>query len=209
MISPLDAAATSSSSGTAKSKSVLNMEDFMKLLTVQLQNQNPLEPMNDRDFFAQMAQLGTVQGMDDLQKSMDVQKAQSMMGKTVTAARPQDASNVGSGDTVTGVVSRMTVKNGEYYLGIQEADGGVVDVTMDSIQNVSPSTDLTSLQSLVGKTVGGIVSVTVEGAATPTYVEGTVQRIFTENGMNFARVNVDGTQYDMRTDDIRAIAPGT
>ncbi|MFQ3677797.1 MAG: flagellar hook capping FlgD N-terminal domain-containing protein, partial [Fimbriimonadaceae bacterium] len=38
-----------------KSKSELNMEMFLRLLVTQLQNQNPLEPMNDRDFFAQMA----------------------------------------------------------------------------------------------------------------------------------------------------------
>ena len=36
----------------ATPKSELDMKSFMRLLTVQLTNQNPLEPMNDRDFFA-------------------------------------------------------------------------------------------------------------------------------------------------------------
>jgi flagellar basal-body rod modification protein FlgD len=120
----------------AKPKSQLDMETFMRLLTTQLANQNPLEPMNDRDFFAQMAQLGTVQGMDDLKKAMDVGQAAALMGKTVTAVRPMTDSGGSSNDLVQGVVARLQVVNGEYYLGLRQPDGGIVDVKMGNIQKV-------------------------------------------------------------------------
>lgn len=125
---------------SAKPKSELNMEQFLRLLTVQMQNQNPLEPMNDRDFFAQMAQLGTVDGLDKMRKSMDVSQAAALMGRNVSAVRPMsEAGSGGVNSIVQGTVSRLSIRNGEYYLGIREADGGIVDVKMGSIRSIEDS----------------------------------------------------------------------
>lgn len=123
-------------STTDKSKSQLDLDTFLQLLAVQLATQNPLEPMNDRDFFAQMAQLGQVQGMDNLQTSMEVTQASALIGKTVTAVRPMTESGSGYNSLVTGKVETMTVKNGERFLGIKEANGGIVEVKMTAIQQV-------------------------------------------------------------------------
>ncbi len=121
----------------AEAKGKLDMNAFMRLLTVQLANQNPLEPMNDRDFFAQMAQLGQVEGSDKMQKRLDMMQATSMMGKTVDALRPMtDKNSGGVNDIVTGEVVRMTVKNGERMLGIKEANGGIVEVRMENIREI-------------------------------------------------------------------------
>ena len=35
---------------------VLGKEDFLKMLTAQMQYQNPLDPMNDQEFIGQMTQ---------------------------------------------------------------------------------------------------------------------------------------------------------
>lgn len=118
-------------------RSEMNLQTFIQLLTVQLANQNPLEPMNDRDFFAQMAQLGTVQGMEGLRDSMDVTQASALIGKNVTALRPMTESDSGYNSIVTGTVKRMTIKNGEYYLGLQEPNGGIVEVRMSAVREVS------------------------------------------------------------------------
>jgi flagellar hook assembly protein FlgD len=93
--------------------------------------------MNDRDFFAQMAQLGQVEGSDKMQKRLDMMQATSMMGKTVDALRPMtDENSGGVNDIVTGEVVRMTVKNGERMLGIKEANGGIVEVRMENIREI-------------------------------------------------------------------------
>ena len=118
-------------------KSQLDMQTFMRLLTVQLSTQNPMEPMNDRDFFAQMAQLGTVQGLDQVQKTLYVNQAAGMIGKTVTAVRPMTETSNGQAQEVTGTVKQLNIRNGEYYLGIKEANGGIVEVKMNSILSVS------------------------------------------------------------------------
>ena len=114
------------------------MEVFLRLLTVQLANQNPLEPMNDRDFFAQMAQLGQVEGMDDLKAGMNTLNGAAMIGKTVTAVRPMtDANSGGTNSLVTGTVSRITMRDGKQILGIREANGGIVEVEMANIREIS------------------------------------------------------------------------
>ena len=48
----------------------LNQDDFMKLLTTQLQRQDPLKPQDSAEFLTQMAQFSTVNGIQELQKSM-------------------------------------------------------------------------------------------------------------------------------------------
>ena len=121
----------------AAPKPELNMETFMKLLTVQLINQNPLEPMNDRDFFAQMAQLGQVEGLDNVQSSIDMSQAASLIGKTVTAVRPFTDTGQQFDSLVTGRVEQVTIKNGERILGIRDTDGGIVEVKLSSIQQIT------------------------------------------------------------------------
>jgi flagellar basal-body rod modification protein FlgD len=120
----------------AAPKSTLDTQAFIRLLTVQLMNQNPLEPMNDRDFFAQMAQLGTVEGLGGLKRSFEVSQAASLMGKTVTAVRPMSETGNGFNERVVGQVRSLALRNGEYYLGIRESNGGIAEVKMSAIQRV-------------------------------------------------------------------------
>lgn len=83
----------------ANSKKELGQEDFLTLMTTQLQNQDPFKPMDSGDFLGQMAQFGTVSGIEGLKKSFDsfgssifsnqALQASSMIGRT--AYVPSDA----------------------------------------------------------------------------------------------------------------------
>lgn len=123
--------------GTQKTaSSEMNMDTFLRLLTVQLATQNPLEPMNDRDFFAQMAQLGTVQGLDRIRGSLETAQASAMIGKKITAVRPMTASGSGFTDLVEGVVKSVSVVNGEVRLRVQDTKGVLVEVELSHVQSV-------------------------------------------------------------------------
>jgi len=54
---------------TAKPSDKLGQEAFLKLMTTQLQNQDPFKPMENGDFLGQIAQFSTVSGIEDLQSS--------------------------------------------------------------------------------------------------------------------------------------------
>lgn len=127
---------------TAKGSQSIDMNAFMTLLTVQLTTQNPLEPMNDRDFFAQLAQLGTVQGLDNLKggissvkNSMQMVEASNLIGKTISAERV----DAGTGGTtkISGKVERVFLQGGKFYLDVMDAaTNKKVELPVDAVLSV-------------------------------------------------------------------------
>jgi flagellar basal-body rod modification protein FlgD len=117
-------------------KNKIDMTTFLQMLTTELSNQDPLKPMDDASFFGQIAQMGTVQGMDNLTKQNQVSEASSLIGKTIVATgQSQDSLNPDA-NIVTGTVTGLSIQNGNYYLNVREANGGNAQVTMDSIQAI-------------------------------------------------------------------------
>ncbi|KFL44339.1 flagellar basal body rod modification protein FlgD [Lysinibacillus sp. BF-4] len=51
--------------------SMLGKDAFLKLLITQLQNQDPTNPMDDREFIAQMAQFSSLEQMQNMTKAME------------------------------------------------------------------------------------------------------------------------------------------
>jgi len=55
--------------GEGKRRDELGQEDFLELMTTQLRNQDPLKPMENGDFMAQIAQFTSASGIQDLQSA--------------------------------------------------------------------------------------------------------------------------------------------
>ena len=53
-----------------KDSSTLGQAEFLKLMTAQLQNQDPFAPMDNGDFIAQMAQFSTVTGITEINTNL-------------------------------------------------------------------------------------------------------------------------------------------
>jgi flagellar basal-body rod modification protein FlgD len=62
--------AATASAVAAASVSALNVNDFLTLMTAQLQNQDPTQPLDPATFVTQLAQFGTVAGVDAMQTSL-------------------------------------------------------------------------------------------------------------------------------------------
>lgn len=59
-----------STSQVPNNSALLGEADFLKLLAVQLQYQDPLDPMENTEFIAQMAQFSTLEGITSMSSSM-------------------------------------------------------------------------------------------------------------------------------------------
>lgn len=127
------AAVTGSSSQiiTEAAGNVLDKDDFLKLLTTELRYQDPLQPMDNKDFIAQMAQFSSLEQMNnvadavkDLKNELIGQYQQGtltqgavLIGKQVTGA---DA----DGNVITGIVDSVKMLDGivRLVIGAQTLD---------------------------------------------------------------------------------------
>jgi flagellar hook assembly protein FlgD len=86
----LGSAPTLSANQAAENNSQLKMDDFLQLLTSQITNQDPLEPMKDTEFISQMANIASLeqmqqftQGFSKFADSHSEMLAQSYLGNHV------------------------------------------------------------------------------------------------------------------------------
>lgn len=98
--------------------STLGQDDFLKILIAQLKHQDPMQPMQDRDFIAQMAQFSSVEQMmnmagevKQLRQSMGI--SSDLIGKNVSWFDTND-SQTGL-ITHSGVVDAITFNEGNQY----------------------------------------------------------------------------------------------
>lgn len=113
-------ARTPAASTTDQSKS-LGKQDFLKLLMAQLQNQDPMKPMDDSQMIAQMAQFSALEASQQLnatiQASNNMQtifQAGALIGKYIQADQVDGTSTIGAvtsvGFTSTGGVTTPTIQ---------------------------------------------------------------------------------------------------
>jgi flagellar basal-body rod modification protein FlgD len=112
-------------------KDSLDKDDFLKILVTQLTHQDPTQPMQDREFIAQMAQFSSLEQMQNLNKEFSrvagliaMSQATALIGKTVDVAvtEGKDAEGKDIVRIVTGRVAEVTggeipqmYINGSYY----------------------------------------------------------------------------------------------
>ncbi|MCH1623780.1 flagellar hook assembly protein FlgD [Fredinandcohnia quinoae] len=110
---------------------ILGKDDFLKILMTQLQNQDPMNPMEDKDFIAQMATFSSLEQMTNMNKTLEkfvnsqsgelLLKYSSMIGKEVEYSYKDTDAN---GDEVTktgsGVVKSISQKSDFIQLELED-----------------------------------------------------------------------------------------
>ena len=118
-----DIAANPAGYNVAQPKKILGSDDFMKLLSVQMANQDPLKPQDDTAFISQMASFSSLSQMNQLTKDFSLLRndqsrntATSYLGMQVTVLDGNQQPVTGQ---VTGVDTSTDTPqlqiNGTYY----------------------------------------------------------------------------------------------
>jgi len=173
----------------------LDKDAFLRLLVTQLQYQDPLNPVDDKEFLAQMAQFSALEQMQNMNTTTSKSQAFSMIGKEIYAEIYNEATF--AMEEIEGVVSAVTMKNGQPYLLIIDGNGQIKQVALDDVVEVYDdmfdtnralveqlggiidSLAVSQNMALVGKHIQAIAQ-DVDG--NPIYVEGKVDSVKFSNG---------------------------
>lgn len=155
----------------------LGKNEFLELLVAQLNNQNPLEPQENGEFIAQLAQFSQVEGIEKLNSSMEsllsgyqssqALQASSLVGRKVIV--PTEKAVVDTSETFKGSLV-LPVTSSNVYVNIYDNTGSVVNrvnLGQQAAGNVSFMWD--------GKDSGGnlLSPGTYKFEAQATYADGT------------------------------------
>ena len=105
----------------SKASTVLDKNDFLKILITQLSHQDPTQPMDDKEFVAQMAQFSSLEQMTNMSDGLT--KVANLVAKSQAVSLLGNAVDVSNGgETVSGIVQEVTggdfpqiLVNGQYY----------------------------------------------------------------------------------------------
>ena len=118
---------TTGTTGTGATTTVtktteLGKDDFLKLLVAQLQSQDPLNPMEDKEFISQMAQFTSLEQMKNVSNAVQITQATSYIGKQVTWDDEM-------GEQQTGIVKSVRIVSGEPKIVVGDQNIALAKVT--------------------------------------------------------------------------------
>jgi flagellar basal-body rod modification protein FlgD len=127
-------AATAVSTPASQLNSV-GMQDFLKILASQLNNQDPLKPMDNQEFIAQIAQFTSLEQSRELNQKIDgmlsLQSASQsigLLGKTVS---------INSGNsTVSGQVTALDFSSDTPLITVNTGNNNTINVSLSQITAV-------------------------------------------------------------------------
>ena len=112
----------------------LGQAEFLELMTSQLKFQDPLKPMENGDFLGQMAQFGTVSGINELNsnfgnmsnslQSNQALQASTLVGRQVMA--PSDSGFLGASTPLSGAIE-LEQSASDVIITVKNANGQIVN----------------------------------------------------------------------------------
>jgi flagellar basal-body rod modification protein FlgD len=115
---------TTAAAAAAASISALSVNDFLTLMTAQLKNQDPTQPLDPSTFVTQLAQFGTVSGIDSMQSSL------STLSSTLLANQALSSASL-VGHSVLTQASSTQYTAGQSMAGAVQAPAGASSIVVN------------------------------------------------------------------------------
>lgn len=106
-------------------KNSLDKDAFLNLLVTQLRYQNPLQPMEDKEFIAQMAQFSSLEQAQNTNRITKLNSAYNMVNKLISATIKDENNDL---KDVVGIVEKIKVDGSNIYLSVKGKDVPYEDV---------------------------------------------------------------------------------
>lgn len=134
---------TNPSAASGSNGNTLGKDEFLTLLITQLQYQDPLKPMENTEFIAQMAQFTSLEQLLNIGNEIAMMRqslglVSGLIGRQVTWVTYNETGSV-TGEK-TGTVDAIVVKEGEQYAKIGEDEIPLSQIIrIESAQGEQPS----------------------------------------------------------------------
>ena len=104
----------------------LGKQEFLQLLVAQLRSQDPMKPMEDKEFITQLAQFSTLETMQSLDKRLEGFTNVQMLGQAAGLIGKAVEAGLADGTLISGRVSEVQLIGGTPRLVV---DGQAVELT--------------------------------------------------------------------------------
>jgi flagellar basal-body rod modification protein FlgD len=202
---PTNAANSSNNTAAAAaaaSVSALSVNDFLSLMTAQLKNQDPTQPLDPSTFVTQLAQFGTVSGIDSMQSSLSTLSSTLLSNQALSSVNlvghsvltQASSAQHTAGQSMAGAVQAPTGTSG-IAVNITNASGTLVQqIVLGASSGMSSfnwdGSTLSGAQAPSGTyNVQAIADVSGISTAAPVYLSGTVSSVSLNSGSGGVTVN--------------------
>lgn len=179
----------------------LGKDAFMQLLVTQLRYQDPLNPMDNQAFMAQMAQFSALEQMMNMSQAMDRSNTHELIGKVVEASYKDPASN--QMELVVGKVDGVVTRNSQHFLLVNGKEIELKDVHSVIDPSLVSNTEIASGFELIGKTVQATIK--DEETGKDFLYEGEVQEIVMKNGDPHVVIGVGEDAVIISVDNVKNV----
>ncbi|MBE6021735.1 MAG: flagellar hook capping protein [Cellulosilyticum sp.] len=184
----------------------MGKDAFIQLLVTQMKYQDPLNPMDNQEMLAQLAQFTALEQMMNVAHASQKQLANGMIGKYVEYLYKD--STTGKSSYQIGKVDYVNINGDTPILGI-----GDIEVSIEDVYQVLDGNNIQSSSSafdVVGKTVQATTTETsASGEKVSVVIEGKVEGIKMVDGKPHVIIGTGDSQKVIAYDNVQSIVENT